>query len=276
MHRLVGLHIRYTQSPFEVLERAEQLHVPIAQMFMHDESGVAANLNDADRKEFVKKRTALFNYLVAHGSYKINCADPQRTYHPALEHEAKRAESFECTHMVLHAGASDDIEQGIDALARLAINFSRKHSNLKLVFENTAFAGPSLGGNIVHFAKLLEKLDKPEIVSFCIDTAHAHAAGYDIIDKQNEFFHQLESTIGMDRIALIHLNDTSVAQGSHEDVHEPFGDGKIGIETLRVFALNEKLAGIPLILELPVLPLAREQQTLDLVNSWFQKKEIKI
>ncbi len=269
MQRLVGLHIRYNKSPFEVLEHAAQLHTPIAQMFMHDEKGNTTHLNDADCKEFLKRRNELLAFLFAHGSYKINCADPQRTYHPALEHEIKLATALGCTHIILHQGATPDLEKGIDALARLANNFIKKKIDLNLVFENSAFGAPSLGGDISHFAKLLEKIDQPEKISFCIDTAHAHAAGYNLIDQQNDFIDLLESTIGFERIALIHLNDTTVDRGSNIDLHSQLDTGKIGIHALQTFAAHKQFAEIPLILELPILAIAEEQQALELINSWF-------
>jgi len=275
MRHLVGLHIRYNKSPVEVVERATQLQVPIAQMFMYDENGTVPRLSDSDRNAFLKQRDALFDLLFAHGAYKINCADSERTYHPVLEREIKLAQSFGCTHMILHAGASPDLKKGIDALARLVNNFCKKKIDLKLVFENTAFAGPSIGSDITHFATLLQKIDRPEMISFCIDTAHAHAAGYNLVEKQNDFIHLLETTIGIERIALIHLNDTSAAVGSHIDLHGQLGQGVIGIEPLRSLTLNKKFTEIPLILELPVVTLTEEQQNLDLVNSWFIKDSTK-
>lgn len=271
MYCLVGLHVRYTHSPFEVLERVQQLQMPIAQMFMHDEKGTPIRLSESERKEFTKHNRALLDLLFAHGSYKINCADPQRSYHPALEHEIKLASACGCSHLILHAGSSPDVEKGIDALARLANNFSKKKIELQLVVENSAFGAPSIGGDISHFAKLLEKVDQPDQLLFCIDSAHAHAAGYNLTDKQSDFVNLLETTIGLNRIALIHLNETLVERGSHIDLHAPLCQGAIGIDALRAFALNEKLAKIPLILELPLLTICEEKQALDLVNAWFEQ-----
>lgn len=268
MQRLVGLHIRYHQSPFELFEHAERLNIRTAQLFMHDETGRAAHLNDDSRKQFKKQRAATFDLLFAHGSYAINCADPRRIRHPILEHDIQLANSLGCTHLIVHAGSAPTLESGIDALARLINTFNKQQFDLKFVLENTAFKHPSIGSDIAHFSSLLEKIDKPEKILFCIDTAHAYAAGYDIASKMDDFILLLSKKIGIDHIALIHLNDTSVACASHIDLHAQLGHGLIGINALHRFATHNHLAPIPLILELPIVSASDEQQAIDLVKSW--------
>jgi len=123
------------------------------------------------------------------------------------------------------------------------------------VLENVAQDFPSIGGDISHFKLLLERLDEPHRIKFCIDTAHAFSYGYDFSSEQkcNEFVEFLDKAIGIDKICLIHLNDNIEGIGSHIDQHAKLGEGVIGLDNLKRFAMHPKLKHIPVLTEPPAV-----------------------
>jgi apurinic endonuclease APN1 len=175
--------------------------------------------------------------------------------------------------MIVHPGSAkgaDDRLQGVDALARALNIVIRKKYGIKLVLENTAHGNFAIGSDITDFKLLLEKLDKPDEIAFCIDTAHAYSYGYDIVDAtaRDEFIRLLDATIGLSRIHMIHLNDTYEKLGSKLDRHQIIGQGSLGDDTLKAFIYDARLRTLPIIMELPALEEKQEQEILDRVRRW--------
>lgn len=208
--------------------------------------------------------------LFVHTSYRINIASTTMARHPALRQELAAARELGFTHVVLHPGSSDDPTRGIDSIAR-TINWAiRVYPELTFVLENVAFGRPSWGGALVDLKLILEKIDRPEAVGFCIDTAHAHALGYDLTsyEGRQETMSELDATLGADRIALIHCNDTTVLRGARHDQHCRIGHGVLGAHELKDFVMDVRLQNVPIIIELPALSEDDERVDLNLVRSW--------
>jgi deoxyribonuclease-4 len=120
------------------------------------------------------------------------------------------------------------------------------------------------------FYALKQKLDALDRIRFCIDTAHAHAYGYDIATPENQkkFIQLIDDTVGIDMVELIHLNDATYPLASRIDKHAVPGKGTIGINALHSFAMHPKLTHIPLILELPHLSQEEDEAILRIVREW--------
>lgn len=270
----IGLHIRLIESMLQVLTKAQRLQLPFFQCFLVQQgNNRIIQLNDSEIQAIQKERAEYAGDLYLHGSYWINLAHTKRSNHRALQREVQLAEQLGFNHIVLHPGATKDSTRrldGVDAVARVLNNFFSQNHTIKIVLENAAHGGMSVGGNFEDFKLLREKLDKPELVSFCVDTAHAHVFGYDIITQkgQDEFITMLDQTIGLTNISLIHLNDTQEGIGSKIDRHAAPGDGIIGIEVLKRFVCHQKLSNIRVLMELPVMEEKEEIQVLDMVRSW--------
>ena len=272
--RGIGIHIRCVDSLLEVADRAQALQVPFFQSFLISKTtGRILWQEPAVLEQFALLRREHFEHLYIHGSYWINLASVISNDHKALTRELSLGKRLGYTHMVLHAGSAkggSHKRDGIDAVAR-ALNKLFKHEHeIKIILENSAHAGLSVGGDLQDFAAILLKLDQPEKLSFCIDTAHAYAYGYDIVTaaSREAFIQMLTTTLGSDRISLIHLNDTNEKLGSRVDRHQAIGAGRIGQEALKAFCLDPALETIPLLLELPVLTMQEEQEMLTLVRGW--------
>jgi len=273
MKSRVGTHIRMRYSLQELVERALSLHVPFFQcFFVPQETGKLLEFSDAEIREFLKAR-AHFDQLYCHISYWVNLSSLGKNGYPQLRQEIMLAQQLEFTHVVLHAGSAKGAvnkQEGIDALAIALNNLFKKEPYINVLLENTCHSNLAVGSDIADFKHLLEKLDKPERIGFCIDTAHAHSFGYDIItsEGQQAFIGLLDTMIGLERIKLIHLNDTSEKMGSFIDRHAVVGKGLIGEDALKQFAMHPLLRHIPLLIESPEISVEDELGILEKMRSW--------
>ena len=258
----------------DLIEKALRLEVDSFQCFFVIQGTRRLIQPDiTDLQNFLALRRKHFKNLYVHGSYWINLSSSTLTRHWALERELKLAKQFEFTHMILHPGSAKDAKtksDGIDALARTLNSVLKREHEIKLVLENTAHGNLSVGGDLYDFKQLLEKIDHPEKLSFCIDTAHAHSYGYDITqpDGRAEFITLVDDIMGLDNVVLIHLNDTREKLGSQLDRHYSIGDGIIGHDALKAFAQDPHIESIPLLMEPPVASEQEEMELLTMVKNW--------
>lgn len=273
MKRNIGLHLRCNKSVTELIKKATRLELPLLQCFLRQPSGIMVPIGQQD---IMLYRAAWHNIRKSfvHGSYRINLADPALTYHPALKQELYWTRKLGFNHIILHPGSYAIHDAGIDSVARMLNTYIHMAKGMQFVLENVAFAAPSIGGAIEDLQAIRNKIDYPDRLSFCIDTAHAYAYGYDIATNEgrNNFIDLLGSTIGYNTIALIHINDTQSTLSARQDIHCRIGTGTIGIEALKEFALDTRLQHIPLVLELPTLAENEEKEDLEIVRSWFLEK----
>lgn len=272
--RQIGVHIRVTESLQFLVDKATRLQVPFFQcFFIIQEIRKIIRPTDKDIKTFVTQRRDLFDTVYLHGSYWINLAGIANNGHGALRRELRLAKKLEFTHIILHAGSAKGAQnrlEGIDAMARTFNYIFKKEHDIRFVLENTAHGNMSVGGDLNDFLLLKEKLDHPEKLLFCIDTAHAHSYGYDIVDssERESFIDHIANTVGIDSVALIHLNDAYEKCGSRHDRHQVVGEGEIGQQALKAFVMHKRLAHIPIIMELPIVTESKELSVLNLVRSW--------
>jgi deoxyribonuclease-4 len=228
-------------------------------------------VTDEEVASFLKKWRKKFDQLYLHGSYWINLASASTT-NRILMRELDLAKKLEFTHIILHPGSARRTGKkadGIAAIARKLNAILKSETYITLVLENTAHAGHSIGGDLHDFLLLRERLEHPEKIKFCIDTAHAYSYGYDITQEKdrNHFFDLIKKCIGFENLALIHLNDTKQECGSRIDRHEVIGEGKLG-PMLSEFVHHEHLKKIPIIMELPIMAEEKEKEVLEMVRGW--------
>lgn len=274
MTKKIGLHIRYPGSLTALAEKALAMHIPFFQCFLvSKQTGFLVQPTPDDVATFLRLRREHFKELYVHGSYWINLAGIAYTGHHALYRELTMAQQLEFTHMVLHPGSAKGAAtkaEGIEALARALNTVGRKKFTIKIILENTAHGNLAIGGDVRDFHELLQKLDRPDAIQFCVDTAHAYSYGYDIADPagMDAFIDEVASSVGLERVALVHLNDTIEPLGSKVDKHHMLGEGNIGFDALKNFMGDARLSNIPVLLELPVVGEDEEKKMLDIVRGW--------
>ncbi|MDB5296130.1 MAG: apurinic endonuclease Apn1 [Phycisphaerales bacterium] len=207
-----------------------------------------------------------FAHTVSHDSYLINLASQDAALWAksidAFAEELRRCVVLGIPYLVTHPGAH--LGSGEDVgLARVAEALDEVHGRLPAgesgpgggpatitCLEITAGQGTSLGYKLEHLATIIEKVKAPERLAVCLDTAHLFAAGYDFRGKKYAAFRkQIVATVGLDRVRVLHLNDSKKDLGSRVDRHDHIGRGTIGLDGFRPIVRDEAFANVPKILE---------------------------
>jgi deoxyribonuclease-4 len=210
--------------------------------------------------------------VVAHDSYLINLASPDDAAWEksigALQYELERCDQLGIPYLVSHPGAhmGTGVDVGVARVAR-AINIiheSLPDSACSLAVETTAGQGSTLGRTFEEIAQIIDGVDDKNRLSVCFDTCHVFAAGYDIrtIETYQSTMARFDEVIGLDRLRVLHLNDSMKDFGSFRDRHANIGEGMIGTHAFQFLLRDERLAGRPGILETP----KDDDVTEDLMN----------
>ncbi len=126
-----------------------------------------------------------------------------------------------------------------------------KETNVNIALETMAGKGTEIGRSFEELASIIEKVTHNERLTICMDTCHIHDAGYDIVDNLDGVLEHFDSIIGLNRLAVVHLNDSKNPRGAGKDRHAPVGAGMIGFKAMNALVGHEKLAHLPMILETP-------------------------
>jgi deoxyribonuclease-4 len=121
------------------------------------------------------------------------------------------------------------------------------------LLENTAGAGGTIGRSFEELARVIEHADADPRLGICLDTQHAWAAGmsFDTVAAADALIDEIDRTVGLDRLACLHVNDSKVARGAGLDRHENVGRGAIGRAAFRALLGHPRLHGLPAVLEVP-------------------------
>jgi len=200
--------------------------------------------------------------IIVHAPYIINLAntinprvaDLARTF---LRSEIERVEAIGAKQIVLHPGAhvGAGVEIGIAAIIDGLNEVIMPDQNVQIALETMAGKGSELARNFEELAEIIAGLKHPEKVSVCFDTCHVWDAGYDLVDDYEGVLKSFDEIIGLDRIGVLHINDSKNARDSHKDRHENIGFGAIGFETLNRIVHDERFGNVARILETPYVPI---------------------
>jgi deoxyribonuclease-4 len=202
---------------------------------------------------------------VSHASYLINLAAPaDELWNKSVDLmtvEIERCEALGIPFLVHHPGAftTSSRPEGLARIVAAYREIFKRTKGFKTIscLENTVGAGSHIGGPFEELAALratiIEKTGQDERVGFCIDTCHAHAAGYDLSTEKGAAaaLEALASTCGMANVRVLHLNDSKGAAGSRRDLHQHIGEGTIGTAGFKAFVNHPGLSGKPMIMETP-------------------------
>src|SRR6185436_1598876 len=124
-----------------------------------------------------------------------------------------------------------------------------------ILMETTAGSGTSIGSSFEEMAQLIGLVPGKvrRRVGVCVDTAHIFAAGYDIGNDYDGVMRRFDDVIGLDRLRMMHLNDSKAPLGSKRDRHELIGEGAIGEAAFRAIMNDPRLAGVAKVIETPKL-----------------------
>jgi deoxyribonuclease IV len=197
--------------------------------------------------------------VVIHAVYLINCASKEgeirRKSLASLVHHLKLGEAIGAVGVVLHPGSAKG-EPHDEALPRVAEMLKAalgETDGCRLLLENTAGAGDTLGRSFEELGGLIRKAGGSKRLGLCLDSCHMFASGFDIstADKLSEVADRCVEIIGVDRLACLHVNDSLTPLGSNRDRHAPPGAGELGARGCGAFLSEPRFEGLPAIFEGP-------------------------
>ena len=196
--------------------------------------------------------------IVVHAPYIINIANQlnEGNYNMAksvLLNEVKRTAGFGCKLLVLHPGShvNTGVENGVDSIVKaLDWVLSQDGTDVKIALETMAGKGSEMGTSFEQMKEIIDKCKYPERVGICLDTCHINDNNY-IVKDFDKILDDIENTIGLDKLLVVHVNDSKNPLGSHKDRHENLGYGEIGFEALNAVVHNPRINEVPKILETP-------------------------
>lgn len=200
--------------------------------------------------------------IVVHAPYIINIANTEKpeTFRLGvdfLQTEIERTAALEATQIVLHPGAH--VGAGADAgIAKIIEGLNEVLSQdypVQIALETMAGKGTECGRSFEELAKIIDGVTHNERLSVCFDTCHTHDAGYNIVEDFDGVLNEFDKLIGVDRIKVLHINDSKNVRGAGKDRHENIGFGHIGFDALKYIVHHPQLMEIPKILETPFVAL---------------------
>ncbi len=261
---LAGAHMSVAGGLHRAFERGDSIGCRAVQIFTKNARGWSAAPLAAPDVELFRERlttSKLAPATCAHASYLINLGASEGPVAEkslaGLIDELQRCEALGIPFLILHPGAHMGAgeETGLD---RIAAGLDRAHAacagfRVRVLLENAAGQGSCLGHRFEHLEGIFARVREPDRLGICFDTCHAFAGGYDIRTAAGyeATMAELNRRIGIDRIRIIHVNDSKKGLGSRVDRHEHIGQGEIGLEAFRCLVNDRRLACVPKILETP-------------------------
>ncbi|BAM47259.1 deoxyribonuclease IV [Amphibacillus xylanus] len=196
--------------------------------------------------------------LVVHAPYIINLGNTTKpeTFELAvsfLRSEIERTAALQAQQIVLHPGAhvGAGVELGIARIIEGLNEVLTSDQNVQIALETMAGKGTEIGRTFEELAMIIDGVNHNDKLSVCLDTCHVHDAGYDIVTDFDNVLDEFDRIIGLDRLKVVHVNDSKNSRGAHKDRHENIGFGHIGFDVLHNIVHHPQLTEIPKILETP-------------------------
>lgn len=260
---LIGAHVSIAGGLYRAPERLNALGGNVMQIFSKNQvRWKVPPLEEAQITQF-KEECARFDvqHVCVHDSYLINLGSPEAELleksRTAFIHELSRAAQLGIPGVVLHPGAfkNSDEQSCIKKIAK-SLDWCFEHetdSGVDAWLETTAGMGTSIGHRFEQLAQIIELSRYPERLGVCLDTAHIFAAGYELRTSEGyeATWAKFDSSIGLEKLRVIHLNDSKKAFGSRVDRHENIGIGEIGALAFERIMNDDRLVSVPKILETP-------------------------
>ncbi|TFJ74982.1 deoxyribonuclease IV [Carnobacterium maltaromaticum] len=228
----------YTGAPQNTRRKAiEEMNIPAGEAFMKEQK---------------------LSNIVVHAPYIINLGNTIKPENfgfatQFLREEIVRSEALGAKQITMHPGAH--VGAGADAaIAQIVKGLNEvltKDQTAQIALETMAGKGTEIGRTFEELAKIIEGVTLNEKLSVTLDTCHINDAGYNVREDFDGVLEEFDRIIGLDRLKVIHVNDSKNPQGSHKDRHANIGFGTIGFEALNKVVHHPKLSDLAKILETP-------------------------
>jgi deoxyribonuclease-4 len=255
----IGAHVSSSGGIHTAIDRAELIGAESVQVFTQSPRTWRQTNHDPATFDLFRERReeAQIAGVLCHALYLCNFAAPDDAIYEksiaALRSTMEIASAIGAEGVVVHigshlgAGFEHGVERVVPALEQV---LELTNDTTWLLMENSAGAGGTIGRTIDELATIYERLDRHPRLGICLDSCHLYVSGIDVTDRAvlDALLEEVDSTIGLDRLRALHVNDSAAPLGSNRDRHENIGEGLLG-EDLGVFLGHPKLQGLPAVLE---------------------------
>ncbi len=254
----LGFHISIVGGFKKVLNRAQKTKCQTIQLFSRNPRGWRQKnieFNDCAIFRNDIKENGIFPVFV-HLPYLANLGSSnerllKRSVNSLIQ-ELQRSEKLGAQFVIAHCGSNPVAKAGTKLMIESIIRaFLRVRNDVRLLIENTAGSGNEFGHNFEQLKEIIDGVGSDRI-GIALDTAHVFQAGYDLRTKKavNNTIQRIEKVLNIDRIHLIHFNDSLTELGSRKDRHWHVGKGRIG-KGMRFIINHPALRHLPFIMETP-------------------------
>ncbi|QQK07660.1 deoxyribonuclease IV [Miniphocaeibacter halophilus] len=254
----IGFHISTTKGFHYAINESIKYKANTFQFFPRNPRGSKArNLENSEISKFNEKINKYnFGPVVCHGSYTMNLASNKDSVInnsiELMKDDFKRIKKLRIGNYVFHPGShvGQGETVGLDLIIKGLNSILNEAYDFNLCLETMSGKGTELGHNFLQLKYIIDNLNYKK-VGVCMDTCHIYSAGYDIKNDFLNVMEEFDKIIGIDKIKILHFNDSKTEFNSHKDRHENIGLGSLGIETFKNFINYEYFSNIPIILETP-------------------------
>ncbi len=265
MNLIIGSHVSFN-SKAQLLGSVREALSYNANTFMIYTGGAQSTLRSDINSEYTYEAFKLMienninpKNVIVHAPYIVNLANKSdinkyNFYIEFLIKELNRVKELGLDKMVLHPGSATTCtkEEAISNIAEAINKIYENTTDVMILLEYMAGKGNEVGSSIGELKGIIDKINDKDRIGVCIDTCHMNDSGVDIA-KFDEFLDEFDREIGIGKIKCVHVNDSLNPIGSHKDRHANIGYGTIGFDNLINVVYNNRLEGIPFILETPYI-----------------------
>lgn len=262
--KYIGAHVSAAGGVENTPKRAHKIGATAFALFTKNQRRWEGPPLTRENIEGFKKNCEKYGYsmnqVMPHDSYLINLGHPEQDKldksRNAFLDEMQRCEQLGIELLNFHPGShlnKISVEECLNRNAE-SINWTLdKTKGVTAVIETTAGQGTNTGFTFEHLAAIIDGVEDKSRVGVCIDSCHVFAAGYDLSTEEGyqQMLKEFEEIVGFEYLKGIHLNDSKKELGSRVDRHDNIGEGKIGLNSFELMMQDERLNGIPMILETP-------------------------
>lgn len=255
----IGCHLSVAKGFFQMGKDALSVGADTFQFFTRNPRGGSAKAVDTGDVAALREWMTVHRFapVMAHAPYTVNlCAADERLRTFAYEimtDDLKRLRLLPGCFYNVHPGnhVGQGIRQGIDLTAKGLSRVLALETETVMLLETMSGKGSEIGSRFEELKAILELCGNPPNLGVCLDTCHLYSAGYDLVNQLDAVFDQFDTTIGLDRLYAVHLNDSQTSLGSRKDRHAVIGEGTLGIDAIARMINHPLLAGLPFCLETP-------------------------
>ena len=278
----LGKHVSIAGGLHKSVDRARDIGCNAMQIFVKNPRGwQGKELTEEACLEFREAREeAGLDPVVVHATYLINIASPKEDLWQksvdGLIDDYRRSVRLGADYLVFHPGShtGSGVEAGMEKIARgIDRVLNEVEGETGLLLENVDGSGTKIGAKFSELKRIISLTDHEERLGICIDTCHAYAFGYDVAGESglDELLDEIDDEVGLERLRVIHVNDSVYELNSQKDEHAHIGEGEIGEEGFAGIINDERLRELPFILETPWFDDRDDDPDVDILKELRKK-----